>query len=155
MASVFDLERFEWAEEIKLKRYKIASRSVYEKKLIDAIAKTGKNIIVALGMYKEKGFPKIKTSGRIDFLYCVSKYPTLPNDICFSTVDFNKYSGFSDHTVGIAASLTALARGAKIIEKHFTLDKNIHGPDHKGSMDPEELSSLVNYGKQIESILYH
>jgi sialic acid synthase SpsE len=154
-ASVFDLERFDWTEELGMKRYKIASRSIYEKDLINTIASTGKDMIVSLGMYKEKGFPQIDTSGKVDYLYCVAKYPTMPNDLGFLNVDFNDYSGFSDHTIGITASLVAIARGARIIEKHFTLDKQMHGPDHSGSMDPMELEELVSYARNIEKILYH
>lgn len=155
MVSVFDLERLRWTEEIGMKRYKIASRSIYDKGLIGAVASTGKEIIVSLGMYKEKGFPIIKTKGELRFLYCVSKYPTMPEDLDFLSVDFDKYAGFSDHTLGIEAALVAMARGAKIIEKHFTLDKNMHGPDHSGSMDPNELGMLVEHAREMEKILYH
>ena len=154
MASVFDPGRVEWCEEIGMKRYKIASRSIYDKQLINAIAKTGKDIIASLGMYRETGFPQIDTSGKVDFLYCVAKYPTLPEDLNFLEVDFSKYSGFSDHTIGIEAALVAMARGAKIIEKHFTLDKKMHGPDHAVSMEPDELRQMVDFSKRFERILY-
>ncbi len=155
MASVFDTERVDWCQEIGMKRYKIASRSIYDKELVDAIAGTGKDIIASLGMYQGKRFPRINTQGRVDFLYCVAKYPTLPEDLNFLAVDFNKYSGFSDHTIGIAAALVAVARGAKIIEKHFTLDKRMHGPDHAGSMEPHELKQLVELSQKFARILYH
>ena len=138
-----------------MKKYKIASRSIYEENLTNAIASTGKDIIVSLGMYKGKGFPQINTSGKVDYLYCVAKYPTMPEDLGFLNVDFSRYSGFSDHTIGITATLVAISRGARIIEKHFTLDKQMHGPDHSGSMDPMELEELVSYARNIEKILYH
>ena len=64
------------------------------------------------------------------YLYCISKYPTPLNELDFSKIDFSSYAGFSDHTEGVVAPITALARGAKIIEKHFTIDKTMHGPDH-------------------------
>jgi N-acetylneuraminate synthase/N,N'-diacetyllegionaminate synthase len=153
MASVFDVARVGWCEEIGMKRYKIASRSIYDKQLINAIARTGKDIIVSLGMYREKGFPKIKTQGKVDFLYCVAKYPTLPEDLNFREIDFSKYAGFSDHTIGIEAALVAMARGARIIEKHFTLDKKMHGPDHSGSMEPDELRQIVQFSRKFEEIL--
>ena len=155
MSSVFDPERMEWCQEIGVKRYKIASRSIYDKELINAIAKTGKDIIASLGMYKGRGFPRINTSGKVDFLYCVAKYPTSPEDLDFRSVDFNRYTGFSDHTIGIEAALVAMARGAKIIEKHFTLNKKMHGPDHAGSMEPQELRQIVNFSKSFERILYN
>jgi sialic acid synthase SpsE len=154
-ASVFDLERLQWTEELGMKRYKIASRSIYEEELINKIASTGKDIMVSLGMYKEDSFPEINTKGKVDFLYCVAKYPTMPEDLDFLNVDFSRHAGFSDHTIGITASLIAMARGARIIEKHFTLDKQMHGPDHTGSMDPNELGQLVRYSQQIEDILGH
>ena len=155
MSSVFDTERVEWCQGIGMKRYKIASRSIYDKELISAITKTGKDIIASLGMYKEKEFPQIKTTGKVDFLYCVAKYPTAPEELNFLKVDFDKYSGFSDHTIGIEAALVAMARGARIIEKHFTLDKKMHGPDHCVSMEPEGLSQIVEFSRKFEAILYH
>lgn len=155
MASVFDTERVGWCEEIGMKRYKIASRSIYDKKLINAIAKTGKDIIASLGMYKGKGFPRIDTTGKVDFLYCIAKYPALLEDLNLLEVDFSKYSGFSDHTIGIEAALVAVARGAKIIEKHFTLNKKMHGPDHILSMEPDELRQMIDFSRKFEAILYH
>ncbi len=155
MASVFDTERVTWCQDIGMKRYKIASRSIYDRQLIDAIADTGKDIIVSLGMYRDKGFPRIDTGGRVDFLYCIAEYPTAPEDLNFLEVDFNKYSGFSDHTIGIEAALVAMARGARIIEKHFTLDKQMRGPDHLISMEPDELRQMVDFSKKFERILYH
>ncbi|MFC2020407.1 N-acetylneuraminate synthase family protein [Chloroflexota bacterium] len=155
MASAFDAERVGWGEEISMKRYKIASRSIYDKQLIDAVAKTGKDLIVSLGMYQESDFPSIDTGARVDFLYCVAKYPALPEDLNFLDVDFNRYAGFSDHTIGIDAALVAMARGARIIEKHFTLDKGMHGPDHAGSMEPQELRQIVESARKFEAILYH
>ena len=152
MASVFDLKGVDWMEEISVKRYKIASRSIYEYDLIDAIAATGKDIIVSLGMYKEKGFPVIRTPAKVDYLYCISKYPALPEDLDFTRVNFNKYSGFSDHTIGIEAAIDAISRGARIIEKHFTLDKNMHGPDHLLSAEPAELKLLVDYARKVSEM---
>lgn len=153
-ASVFDVERFGWTEELGMKRYKIASRSIYEKELIETISKTGKDIIVSLGMYKEAGFPKIETSGKVDYLYCVAKYPAMPQDLNLADVDFTQYSGFSDHTIGNVASFIAMARGAKIIEKHFTLNKKMHGPDHSGSMNPQELEEIVTFARNVHDCLY-
>ena len=155
MASVFDTDRVKWCQDIGMKRYKIASRSIYDRQLIDAIADTGKDIIASLGMYRDKDFPRIDTSGKVDFLYCIAEYPTAPEDLNFLEVDFNKYSGFSDHTIGIEAALVAMARGARIIEKHFTLDKQMCGPDHLISMGPDELRQIVDFSKKFERILYH
>lgn len=154
MASVFDLQRVDWLEELGVKRYKTASRSIRDTALISKIVATKKPLIVSLGMWGEENLPEIKAENQLDFLYCVSKYPTEFSDLHFSKVDFkNKYSGFSDHTLGITAPVIAMARGARIIEKHFTLDKTMYGPDHSGSMTPEELKQLVQFKKEIQQCL--
>ena len=152
-ASVFDVERLSWCEDLGVKRYKVASRSVKQKELLSAIGSTGKDMIVSLGMWDETTFPQIETLGKLDYLYCVAKYPTQYDDLHFESVSFNKYSGFSDHTIGIEASMVAVARGAWIIEKHFTLDKNMHGPDHACSMTPCELRTLCEYTLKFEKVL--
>ncbi len=152
-ASVFDAERVEWLETVNVKRYKIASRSVKDQPLISALVETNKPLIVSLGMWDSDTFPSFGDDTVVDYLYCISKYPTQLEDLNFSNVDFSQYSGFSDHTIGITASIVALARGAKIIEKHFTLDKTMYGPDHQGSMTPEELKSLSGFRDRIQSCL--
>lgn len=151
-ASVFDIERFEWMESLNMKRYKIASRSVQEKELCDKILKTGKETFISLGFRDEEGIPYKSDNAR--YLYCVPKYPCEYKDIKLpGYFPDSKYQGFSDHTIGIEASLTAVARGASIIEKHFTLDKGLEGPDHICSMTPDELKILSLYGRQIEIFL--
>ena len=85
-ASVFDIERIKWLEDIKLKRYKVASRSVNDTKLIKSITKLNKPMIVSLGMWKGDEFPIIKTNAKLDFLYCISKYPTEMEDLKFSSL---------------------------------------------------------------------
>ena len=147
--SVFDLERIAWMEELGVKRYKIASRSVNDKALISALENTGKPLLISLGMWQEKHFPDIRTSASVDWLYCVSKYPTPLQDVHLRSVDFSVYSGFSDHTIGLTAAQAALARGARIIEKHFTLDKELFGPDHSCSMSPEELLTLARFRDEL------
>jgi N,N'-diacetyllegionaminate synthase len=142
MASVFDLERIEWLEAVDVKRYKLASRSICDRELISGLVATGKPIIVSLGMWNGDGFPDIISHGGVDFLYCVSQYPAPLSAIHLSKVDFGKYAGFSDHTVGITAACASFARGARILEKHLTLDKAAYGPDHACSMIPSELASI-------------
>jgi len=143
MASVFDIERIEWLEEVNVKRYKVASRSIFDDELITAIVDTKKPVLVSLGMWQEQAFPKLPGK-KTKYLYCISNYPTSLEDIHLNKVDFNKYIGFSDHSIGISAGIAALVRGAKIIEKHFTLDKEMYGPDHECSMEPDELLILSN-----------
>ena len=144
MASVFDLERIDWLEEIGVKRYKTASRSITDLELINKIIATGKETIISLGMWNGDGFPQIQGAD-LKYLYCVSKYPTPLEDVRLSEVDFNKYAGFSDHTIGVSAHIAAMARGAEIIEKHFTLDQNMYGPDHICSATPEELTQICQF----------
>jgi len=133
-----------------VKRYKTASRSISDETLMDKIISTKKPIVVSLGMWNGEEFPEIKSESKVDFLYCISKYPTKLECLHFDNVDFkDKYSGFSDHTLGIVAPIVAMSRGAKIIEKHFTTDKSMYGPDHSGSMTPHELNELVKYKEQI------
>ena len=151
MASVFDIKRISWLEDLNVKRYKIASRSIHEENLINAVIETGKPVLISLGMWKQESFPSY--SGNISYLYCISKYPTPLKELDFSKIDFSSYAGFSDHTEGVVAPITALARGAKIIEKHFTIDKTMHGPDHSGSMTPEELTEICNYRDSLKECM--
>jgi N-acetylneuraminate synthase/N,N'-diacetyllegionaminate synthase len=153
MASVFDVERVAWLEDVSVRRYKIASRSIANRDLIEAVASTGKPMLVSLGMWNGPHFPKITAPGGVSYLYCISKYPTEMSDLHFAQVDFDRYAGFSDHTVGIDAAMIALARGARIIEKHFTLDKTTYGPDHSGSMAPLELRALTRFRDHLLSAL--
>ena len=153
MASVFDVERIGWLEELGAKRYKIASRSVTDLELIGTVAATGKPVIVSLGMWEGEGFPEIEAPGGVQFLYCISKYPTPLEDIHFGEIDFGRYGGFSDHTVGVSAPIAALARGARILEKHFTLDNEMYGPDHAGSMTPDELAQIAAFRDDLRRCL--
>lgn len=153
LASVFDCERVEWCEEVDVKCYKIASRSIYDGELLDKVVETGKDMIISLGMVDERGIPHVSAPGiGVYYLYCVAKYPAPLTEIHLSAVDFRKYAGFSDHTIGLEASIMAMARGARIIEKHLTLDKSLDGCDHAGSMIPSELKDLVRYARLFEEM---
>lgn len=143
MASAFDPERVGWLEEIGVRRHKIASRSIYDQELIKAMEKTGKPLIASLGAWKEKSLPKIKNA---QFLYCVSEYPAYIQQL----PSFEKYDGFSDHSVGCYWAREAVKRGAKIIEKHFTLSNDLPGHDQKGSANPQEMKDLIVYIRQHE-----
>jgi len=153
LASVFNLEGVEWAKRLGMQRYKIPSRAIRQQDLIDALVDTGKEIIASLGMWGEDEFPVIESPVPVKFLYCVSKYPTLPADLEFEKIDFGRYAGFSDHTIGIDAAIVAISRGAKIIEKHFTLSKQMYGADHAGSAVPEELRQVVDFARRTEAII--
>jgi len=169
LASVFSLEAVDWAEEVGMKRYKIASRSIYEDELVRKVLDTGKETIVSLGMMDARGVPntiqKAWASWQVKCLYCVSKYPTPLKDLRFSNRMFEPhtyrlseigagivYEGFSDHTIGTTAAAVAMSYGAKIIEKHFTLDKNMHGSDHVCSMTPDELTNICRFRDDMEEM---
>ena len=153
MSSVFNIELIDWLEKLNVKRYKIASRSIYDEALISRLLEINKPLIISLGYWKEKQFPVFLSKSEIKYLYCISKYPTELKELNLLEVDFTKYGGFSDHTLGINAAIIALSRGATIIEKHFTLDKNLYGPDHSCSMLPEELLAISNFKKELKLAL--
>jgi N-acetylneuraminate synthase/N,N'-diacetyllegionaminate synthase len=153
MASVFDAERVDWLEAVGVRRYKVASRSVRDESLLTRLAQTGKPLLVSLGMWDGDGFPAIPGAAEVDYLYCVSEYPTPLDHLHLAQCDFSRYAGFSDHSVGLTASMAALAMGARIVEKHFTLDTSMHGPDHEGSMDPGGLELLVQFRNELRICL--
>ena len=148
MASAFDVERVAWLEELGVKRHKIASRSIYDTELIAAMEATGKPIIASLGKIDERGIPEIKNC---QYLFCVSDYPTYMKEENFPTKFGDKYAGFSDHTIGTYWAREAIKRGAKIIEKHFTLSRDLPGHDQKGSANPTDMKDLITYAKQNEN----
>lgn len=152
MASAFDAERFGWLEELGARRHKIASRSVGDGELCRRILATGKETFVSLGLWEGDGVPYAAANAR--YLYCVTKYPCEYEDIALPLwFADSKYAGFSDHTVGIETALVAAARGATVIEKHFTLNKGLAGPDHVCSMTPDELATLASFARLFEKVL--
>ena len=96
--------------------------------------------------------------GRVTLLHCTTEYPALFDEVNLRAMDtlaaaFGLPVGYSDHTPGIHISLAAVARGARVIEKHFTLDRDLSGPDHKASLEPDELRQLVQHIREIEHAL--
>ena len=140
--SCFDPERVDWAEEVGVIRHKVASRSIYDKNLWERLLETGKPIIASLGAWRGDDLPPFDA----DYLYCVSEYPAYIREL----PNFDKYAGFSDHTIGCYWAREAIKRGARIIEKHFTLSKKLPGHNQKGSADPQELKDFVVYARQHE-----
>lgn len=148
-ASVFDVERFEWVEELGVKRHKIASRALENAELGRRILATEKEVFVSLGFWPGAAPPFQAPQAR--YLYCVPKYPCEYGDIALPQAFGDSiYDGFSDHTIGIEAALVAVGRGARIIEKHVTLNKGLPGPDHVCSATPDELMLLVRYARLME-----
>jgi len=176
LCSVFDVDKVQWLEEVGVERYKIGSKSLYDVELIEAIQKTNKPYIISLGLFsaekeeREKYKVKILDESvmetwkrikreRSEHLYCNFKYPTEIKDVYFDDSDFigseaGGFDGFSDHTTSIFPSIFAMSLGAKIIEKHCTMDKSAEGPDHKFSIDFDELALLCKARDEVEEILY-
>jgi N,N'-diacetyllegionaminate synthase len=148
---------------LKVPFMKIASGEITNFDLIDYISKMQIPMIISTGMTSIPEIFKvveIVQSNNCSFtlLHCVSSYPTHFKDANLATISylqkiFDSSIGFSDHTVGIDVSLAAVALGATIIEKHFTLNKNMDGPDQKLSIDPNELSDLVKKTRIIEKAI--
>jgi N-acetylneuraminate synthase/N,N'-diacetyllegionaminate synthase len=151
MASVFDIERFEWTAALGVKRHKIASRALENNALVQRILATGDDAFVSLGFWA--GPVRPYDVPQFQYLYCVPKYPCEYRDLSLPTSFRDSiYDGFSDHTIGIEAALVAVGRGARVIEKHFTLNKGLPGPDHICSATPDELAELCRYARLMEKV---
>ena len=150
-ASVFDSLNLQVLEDVGCGLYKIASGDITHHNLISEVAKTGKPVIASTGCSTLAEATVVKTlvpEINLAFLHCVSNYPatidSLNLNMMMSMRDHLQVPiGFSDHTVGISAAIVATALGARVIEKHFTYDKNEMGPDHALSADPKELQEMV------------
>ena len=142
--------------------WKVGSSDITNYHLIDFLVDTDIPIIVSTGLANQESLNSLNESygfSRFIFLSCHSSYPTPLSSFSLERLRFLSASvnspnvGLSDHTKGIEASKTSLAVGAKIIEKHFTLNKKMYGPDHSSSLNPKELKILVNELKKTEILL--
>lgn len=161
----FGLDMVELLEKLGAPAYKIASMDLDNPPLLEAVGKTGKPIILSTGMGTlgeiERAVHVIEATGnrQIMLLHCVSEYPPAPEKANLRTIAqiaaaFPQYSvGYSDHVLGNAASLAAVALGAVAIEKHFTTGKDLPGPDHAISADPQDLAEMVRDIRIIEAAL--
>ena len=148
MASVFDLERLQWVLDLGVKRVKIASRSINDQQLIEASVESGKEVIISLGHWNGSILP-YQQHKNVRHLHCISKYPTELAEINLRGVDFSSVDGFSDHSIGVTASVYAMCNGARLIEKHFTDDQTKPGPDHGCSATPEEMAFLCKLRDEL------
>jgi sialic acid synthase SpsE len=160
ITSIADSESLKNYLKINPKFIKLSSEDLINYPLLKTLSKLKKTIIVSTGMADEieiKIALNILKKNKIIILHCVSLYPTSLKNINLNRIiSLKKFGfpvGFSDHTVGIKASIYAVLLGAKIIEKHFTINKNLKGPDHKISSDPKELSLLVKEVRLISKII--
>jgi len=140
-ASAFDVERVRWLERLGVKRHKLASRSINDLAVIVAMRETQKQIIASLGNYDGPLFPDFKA----DFLFCVTRRQILRDGFPMDKFRFalrNKYAGFSDHAIGNEYAIEAIRSGAKIVEKHITIDKNAAGWDQPSSADFNDMFEI-------------
>lgn len=166
LSTPFDLESVDFLNKLGLKIFKIPSGEIVNLPYLRKVGGLKKRIIMSTGMsnLKEIGVAldaliNAGTSKKnITVLHCNTEYPTPVEDVnllAMLTIRscFNVKVGYSDHTLGTEVSIASVALGASVIEKHFTLDKNMKGPDHKASLEPAELKCLVKAIRNIEVCL--
>jgi N,N'-diacetyllegionaminate synthase len=161
LSTPFDEESADFLEKIGVDWIKIPSGEITNYPLLKHIAKKGKPLIVSTGMANlsevRSALKILNDSGsnQIVILHCTSNYPADPKNVNLRAMltmaeEFQVPIGYSDHTPGIEISLAAVALGACVIEKHFTLDHDLPGPDHVASLEPEELKRLVEGIRTVE-----
>jgi N,N'-diacetyllegionaminate synthase len=166
LSSPFDLDSIYFLKELGIKTGKIPSGEITNLPYLRAMANSFEDLILSSGMAEmqelEDAVNILLKAGaskdRITILHCNTEYPTPFGDVNLrAMLSIQQYFavkiGYSDHTIGIEVSVAAVALGASIIEKHFTLNKDMEGPDHKASLDPMELKQMVAAIRNIESAL--
>lgn len=165
-STAFDLDSLKYLAEIGLEYVKIPSGEITNLPYLRMAAKLFKKIILSTGMttmeevkqaaqvFLDAGIPKQD----ITILHCNTEYPTPMKDVNLMAMleiqrEIGVQIGYSDHTLGIEIPIAAVALGAVVIEKHFTLDKSLPGPDHKASLEPDELKQMVQSIRNIEAAL--
>ncbi|MBI4442274.1 MAG: pseudaminic acid synthase [Acidobacteria bacterium] len=160
----FDFTAVDFLEQMGVPAHKIASFEVTDLPLIRRIAQTGKPIILSTGMATlaeiEEAVSTVRSSGaqQIALLKCTSAYPSPPEQMNLRTIPhmadaFGVPVGLSDHTLGIAVPVAAVAVGACIVEKHFTLSRAVPGPDSAFSLEPQEFKTMVDAIRTTEKAL--
>jgi len=163
LSTPFESESMHFLESIQ-DIWKIPSGEITNYPFLVDVAKTGKDVILSTGMSTleevEAALDLLKEngSGKITLLHCTTNYPTPMQDVNLRAMltmkkQFGVEVGYSDHTQGIEVPIAAVAMGASVIEKHFTLDRNMEGPDHKASLEPAELNAMIRAIRNIEMAL--
>lgn len=163
LSTAFDKEGLEYLNKLGLPVLKCPSGEITNYPYLQCLAKIGKPVILSTGM---ANMDEIKSAidvlttnelnkNEITVLHCNTEYPTPMTDVnllAMKTIgdELGVKIGYSDHTLGIEISVAAAALGAKVIEKHFTLDRNLPGPDHRASLEPNELKSMVTAIRNVE-----
>ena len=163
ISTPFDLESIDVLDELKMDFWKIPSGEVTNYPYLVKIAKTKTPVVMSTGMCEAEEIREALkvlcdnglTMNDITLLHCNTEYPTPFEDVNLKAMnalkeEFGVKVGYSDHTKGIEVPIAAVALGATVIEKHFTLDRNMEGPDHKASLEPDELKAMVDAIRNIE-----
>lgn len=164
LSTPFDLESIEILQKMNMDFWKLPSGEITNLPYLEEIGKTKKPVVLSTGMAEidevAAAIEVLKKSGttEISILHCNTQYPTPFQDVNLLAMEqlrksFQVVVGYSDHTKGIEVPIAAVALGAQIIEKHFTLDCAMTGPDHKASLEPTELKSMVEAIRNIEQAL--
>lgn len=165
-STAFDLESVDLLVELGQDHFKIPSGEITNLPYLRRIGELGQSVILSTGMASlgdiEAALEVLEHAGtsreNITVLHCTTEYPTPMEDVNLRAMQsiaraFDVEVGYSDHTKGIEVAIAAVAMGASVIEKHFTLDRNLPGPDHKASLEPAELKSMVVAIRNIEIAL--
>lgn len=163
-STAFDEESITLLNNLGIGFWKIPSGEVTNYPYLVKIGKTGKPIVMSTGMCRldeiraAVDLLKDNGAGTICLLHCTTEYPAPYKDVNLRAMDtlcreFNVEVGYSDHTQGIEVPIAAVAMGAAVIEKHFTLDRNMEGPDHKASLEPSELKQMVDAIRHVEQAM--
>lgn len=166
MSTPFDLVSIDCLAPLGMDYWKIPSGEITNLPYLRKIGAKGEKVILSTGMSEldevEKALQVLEEAGtprsNVALLHCNTQYPTPFEDVNLRAMDALRSLhpgavGYSDHTVGIEVPVAAVAMGAQIIEKHFTLDKSLPGPDHKASLDPTELAAMVSSIRHIEQAM--
>jgi len=164
LSTAFDEESLDFLNGLRVPFFKIPSGEITNYALLRRTARTGKPVILSTGMSSLEeiesavGILRKEGTQNIALLHCVTSYPARARDVNLRAMQamtkaFGLPVGYSDHTTGLDVALAAVARGAVILEKHFTLDCSLPGPDHKASLEPGELTDLVKGVRRVEEAL--
>jgi len=164
LSTPFDFESADFLEDLPVPAFKVPSGEITNLFFLEHLAKKGRPMIVSTGMATmEEVSTAVDTlrkteNDQIVLLQCVSNYPAAPSSMnlrAMHTLEeiFGFPTGLSDHTVGAEIAFAAVTLGACVIEKHFTLSKNLPGPDHRASLEPSELAALVRGIRNIEAAM--
>jgi len=166
LSTGFDLDSLEFLNKIGIRLAKIPSGEITNYPYLKKVAQLYSEVILSTGMSDMDDINKALAillkfgvkKENITILHCNTEYPTPMADVNLKAMlhiqtELDVKIGYSDHTLGIEVPIAAVALGARVIEKHFTLDRNLPGPDHRASLEPNELKSMVNSIRNIEKAL--